>query len=132
MSSQCLNVGQFIINETSNESFCLCDQCYRVIRCEDLIPHKVQVRFDYEYHRLVIYSIELCFSLVNNLLSLAVFCGSKRIRRTNVGIYLIIISIISSVGSILLVIGQSIYYHKPHPFVDNTILSEAVLCFLEK
>ncbi len=131
MSFQCLNGGQFIINQTSNESYCRCDTCYQGMRCEDLIE-MVQVRFDYEYHRLIIYSMELCLSLLNNLLSLAVFLGSKRIRRTNVGIYLVIYSITSIVGNIQLVIGQSVYYYKPYPFANNEDLSTTFLCYLEK
>ena len=129
---QCLNGSQFIINQTSNESYCVCSSCYHGVRCEDAIERNFQVRFDHQHHLLIIYSIMLCISLINNLLSLAVFCGSKRIRRTNVGIYLIICSIISIVGSIILVAGQALYYYKAHPIFNKIDWSGTFLCYLEK
>ncbi|CAF4111398.1 unnamed protein product, partial [Adineta steineri] len=56
----------------------------------------------------------------------------KRVRRTNIGVYLILYSIISMIGSLLLVVNQSVQYFKPYPFRDNHELSEAFDCFLEK
>jgi hypothetical protein len=132
MFSQCLHGGQFILSHTLNASYCQCDPCHQGVHCEDPTPHKVQMQFDTEYVRLSVYLIELCLSLSNNLLSLAVFQGSKRIRRTSIGVYLTIYSIVAIVGNVLLVVGQFVQYLKPYPFVNNEELSETFHCFLDK
>ncbi|UJR19687.1 hypothetical protein I4U23_022821 [Adineta vaga] len=132
MALQCLNGGRLIFNQTSNKSYCECNSCYEGIQCEEKDLTNSKIEFNLDKDRLIVYSIYLCLSLVNNLLSLTIFQGSKRIRRTNIGIYLIIYSCISLIGSILLVVGQSVQYFKPHPFANNEELSEVFYCFLEK
>jgi hypothetical protein len=132
MSYQCFNGGQFILNQTLNESYCQCDPCHQGMQCEDPIRTKDQLQFDTEYVRLIVYLIELCLSLLNNLFSFAVFLSSKRIRRTSIGVYLTIYSIISIVGDVLLVAGQFVQYLKPYPFVNNEELSDTFHCLLEK
>jgi hypothetical protein len=132
MSSQYLNAGQSILNLTSNESYYQCDACYQSVNCVDPISNKQQVQFDTILIYLIIYSIELCLSFLNNLLSLNVFLGNKRVRRTNIGVYLTIYSIISIGGNALLVIDQYVQYFKLYPFANNVELSETFHCFLEK
>ena len=102
--------------------------------------YTVKIRFDEKSRcnliltmfRLIVYLIHLCLSLPNNLLSLAVFQGSKRIRRTSIGVYLTIYSIIAIVGNVILVVGQSVRYLKPYHFANNQELSDTFYCFLEK
>jgi hypothetical protein len=130
MLSQCLN-GQFIVNQTLNISYCVCNPCYQGLYCADLIPNKPQMQFGTNYIYLIICLAGLCLSLLNNLLSLDVFLSS-RIRRTNIGVYLIVGAIVFIAGSALLVIDRSIQYFKPYPFTNNIELSEKYHCFLEK
>ena len=132
MSLQCLNGGQFRLNSTTNETYCLCDPCHQGVHCDYRIPNKGQIQFNTDYVYLIIYLIELCLSLANNLLSLALFQGSKCIRRTNIGVYLAIYSFTSITGSVVLVVGQSVKYFRPYPFANNNELTETFHCFLEK
>jgi hypothetical protein len=132
MSSQYSNGGQFGLNQTSNGSYYQCDPCHQGVNCADRIPNKQQIQFNTDYVYLIIYCTTLCLSLLNNLLSLEVFQSSKRIRRTNIGVYLTLYSVISIIGSVLLVVDQSMQYFKPYPFASNDKLSETFHCVLEK
>jgi hypothetical protein len=132
MSSQCLNGGQLILSQYSNTSYCQCNPCFQGVNCADRIPSKRQLQFNTDYVYLIIYLTELCLSLLNNLLSLEVFLGCERVRRTNSGVYLILYSIISITGSVLLVVDQLVQYFKPYPFANNQQLSETFHCFFKK
>ncbi|UJR18648.1 hypothetical protein I4U23_005556 [Adineta vaga] len=132
MSSECLNGGLLILSNSSNTSYCQCHPCFEGINCSYPIPNKRRIPFNKEYVYLIIFLAKLCLSLVNNLLSLEVFLGCKRVRRTNIGVYLILYSIISMIGSVLLAVNQSMQYFKPYSFRKNQELSETFDCFLKK
>jgi hypothetical protein len=74
----------------------------------------------------------LLLSVVNNVLSLYVFQRCKRLRRTNIGVYLTVYATISIIGSVLLVVGQAIQYFQPYPFANNAQLSETFYCYVKR
>ena len=132
MSSLCLNDGQLILDQSSNHSYCQCNSCFHGVNCAELIPNKQQVQFNTDYVWLIIYLTALCLSILNNLFSLEVFLGCKSVSRTNTGVYLVLYSITSIIGSTLLAVDQYVQYTKPYPFTDNQQLSETFHCFLRK
>ncbi|CAF1217933.1 unnamed protein product [Adineta ricciae] len=132
MSSHCLDGGQLILNQTLNTFFCLCDPCYHGINCSELIPRKQQIQFDENLHDLIISLIILCLSLLNNPLTIHVCLKSVRIRRTNIGVYLIIYCVICIIGTIILTIDHFIQYFKPFYSSNDEELYETLHCLLER
>ncbi|CAF0849983.1 unnamed protein product [Adineta steineri] len=128
----CANSGQLIWNEILNQSYCQCHPCYQGFNCSELIPRKQQIQFNVDRDNFIISLFLTFLSLLNNLLALKICLNSKRIRRTNIGVYLIIYSLIALIGGILLFIDYSIQYVKPTYLHDNIELDETLHCFLEK
>jgi hypothetical protein len=106
---KCLNNGQCAVNISLNTTYCQCDACYEGIICENHMSGQTQ--FDKTYVYMIVFIIGLCFSILNNILSLELFIGCKRIRRTNCGVYLIFYSIFSLISNILLVLDSTVQYY---------------------
>ena len=114
--SDCSNHGRCLLNITSNTSYCQCDTCYSGLICKHLQFRQDKVDTTYLY--LIVFSIGLGLSLLNNILGLEVFLGCRRIRRTNCGIYMIFYCILSPLSSILLVVHNVVEYYQ-NPFFIN-------------
>jgi hypothetical protein len=127
--SQCLNNGQCVLNISSNTTYCQCDTCYEGILCETAITKQTQ--FDTAYVYLIIYITGLCFSILNNCLSLELFIGCKRIRQTNCGTYLISYCILSLVSNILLVANEAVAYY-PNQLMNNPSQYDVFHCYVSK
>ncbi|CAF1437989.1 unnamed protein product [Adineta ricciae] len=132
MSINCSNNGQLIFNVTLNQSYCQCNPCYQGLNCSELIPRKQQVQFNLKRDNFIISLILTLLTLLNNHLTVELCIRSKRIRSTNIGIYLIIYSLVSIIGRILLFISDSIQYMKSIDLHENIELDETLQCFLEK
>lgn len=126
---KCLNNGQCVGNISLNTTYCQCDPCYIGIICE--VRNSGQQQFDTTYVYWIVFIIELCFSVLNNSLSLELFISCKRIRRTNCGIYLIVYSIISLISITLLVADQVIQYY-PNQLFKNKEHYELFHCYVNK
>jgi hypothetical protein len=126
---KCLNNGQYVVNISLNLTYCQCDPCHEGIFCETEVWEQTQ--FDTTYVHLIIYIIELCLSILNNILSLELFIRCKRIRRTNDGIYLIIYSILSLLSSILLVADGAVEYYSTQ-LINSGTQYKALDCYLGK
>ena len=106
---ECLNNGQCAVNIGLNTTYCQCDPCHEGIFCENDVVKQTQ--FDTTYVHLIIFIIGLCFSVLNNSLTLELCIDCRRIRRTNCGVYLIIYSILSLISSIFLVADKAVEYY---------------------
>ena len=125
----CLNNGQCAVNTLMNTTYCRCDSCHDGVICQHLVPS--QTRFDTTYVYLIVAIIGLCFSILNNSLSLELFIGCRRIRRTNCGVYLIVYSILSLISSILLAADQVVQYY-PNQLFNNTEQYGIFHCYVSK
>ena len=125
----CLNNGQCVVNISMNTTYCQCDSCYDGVTCQHRVPR--QTRFDTTYVYLIVAITGLCFSILNNSLSLELFIGCRRIRRTNCGIYLIVYSILSLISSILFVVDQVVQYY-PNQLFNNTEQYDIFHCYVSK
>jgi hypothetical protein len=106
-----------------------CDPRHEGIFCESDVFREKQ--FDTTYVFLIIDIIVLCFSVLNNSLSLELFIRCRRIRHTNCGIYLIIYYILSLVSSILLAADQAVQYY-PNRLINNGNQYEVFDCYVSK
>jgi hypothetical protein len=109
----CQNNGQCFlsVNGTTTTSFCLCNVCFTGNQCEIelysqnlwacAIPIEKITNHDL-YIAATILGIVGIISIVSNLLSLQTFLFSKKIRITNLGIYLILFSLTGLIASIML------------------------------
>ena len=84
---KCLNNGQCAVNISLNITYCKCGPCYAGSVCENTWQ---QTQFDTDHVYLIIFIIKLCFSVLNNGVSLEIFIRCNRICRTNCGVYLIV------------------------------------------
>ena len=127
--SDCSNHGQCITNITSNTTFCQCYACYNGPTCKHLQFRQDKVDTTYLY--LIIFIIGLGVSLLNNALSLEVFLGCSRIRRTNCGIYMIVYCIFSVLSSILLVCRNVVEYYQI-PFFLHLMRDTSFTCIVSR
>jgi hypothetical protein len=125
---KCLNNGKCAVNILSNMTYCQCDPCHGEIFCESDVFKKP---FDTTYVFLIIDIIVLCFSVLNNSLSLELFICCKRIRRTNCGIYLLVYSILSRISSILLIAWKAESYYS-NSLKNNPDQSDMFYCYVGK
>ncbi|UJR19154.1 hypothetical protein I4U23_022284 [Adineta vaga] len=120
----CQNNGKLLllVNDTTTISYCLCNRCFTGNQCEiekyskNLWIYgisKENAKYYNPYNETIILAILGIISFISNLLSLQTFLFSKKIRITNLGIYLIlysltglIISIIQSVFSLMNLISN--------------------------
>lgn len=126
-SSKCLHNGICVVNKSLNSTFCQCDTCYEGISCEIFV--RKQTQYDTAYIYLILLIAGLCLSVLNNGVCLELFIRCKRIRQTNIGIYLIIYSILSIMANILLVTDAAITYY-PNQLVNDSNTHRVFRCFV--
>ncbi|CAF3571900.1 unnamed protein product [Rotaria socialis] len=78
-------------------------------------------QIDIDYAHLIISIVAVFVSLLNNILSLELFIGCSRVRRTNCGIYLIVYSILSILSNISFLVDESLRHYQDK--VPNSDLS---------
>lgn len=100
--TRCLNNGKCVVNISSNTTYCQCGSCYDGVLCEAPIWQE----YDTDSTFLIIYVIQLLFSIVNNGLVLELFICSRRLRNTNAGVYLMAYSILSFHSSMFLPVHE--------------------------
>jgi len=122
---ECLNNGRCTVNMLSNTTYCQCDSCYVGVLCES--GYK-QINRHYVFY--IISIIELCLSLLNNVLSLELFLRCRRIRLTNRGIYLIVYSILSLLSNMLQVAYEAKGYY-PNPLKNNIPQDRTFNCYVD-
>ncbi len=123
-SSPCLNNGKCVVNISQNDT-CQCNQCYSGTFCEHYI--KEQQMPNNQYVLSIIFLFGLGLSLLNNGLTFELCICSKRIRRGNCGIYLIIYSIIAIVSNVLIAV-QSVVRYYPNQLHKNEQAFDTFLC----
>ncbi|CAF0895045.1 unnamed protein product [Rotaria sordida] len=106
----CQNNGKCFINDTTTISYCLCNRCFTGNQCEieryskNLwmygISKENKIYYNPRNEQIILSTISI-ISFVSNLLSLQTFLFSKKIRITNLGIYLILFSLTGLINSII-------------------------------
>ncbi|CAF3984399.1 unnamed protein product [Rotaria sp. Silwood1] len=108
----CQNHGKYFLlaNRTPLTPYCLCNKCFTGNECEvrrystNLWIYGIseENKKDYNpYNESIMLSILGIISFVSNLLSLQTFLFSKKIRITNLGVYLILYSLTGLIISII-------------------------------
>ncbi|CAF1530685.1 unnamed protein product, partial [Rotaria sordida] len=111
----CQNNGKCFLldNGTTISPYCLCNRCFVGSRCEieqyskNLWIYgtsKENRKYYNPYNETLILSLLGIVSFINNLLSLQTFLFSKKIRITNLGIYLILFSLTGLIVSIIQIV----------------------------
>ncbi|CAF3672756.1 unnamed protein product [Rotaria sp. Silwood1] len=99
----CQNNGKcFLLLNTTTTTYCLCNRCFTGNQCEieqysnNLWIYGISTenkKVNNPYNETIVRSILGIISLASNLLSLQTFVFSKKIRITNLGVYLILYSL---------------------------------------
>ncbi|CAF1388645.1 unnamed protein product [Rotaria sp. Silwood1] len=100
-----------LANCTTTASYCWCNKCFtgdlreikkypKNISIYNMSEENIKDYTDTIYMETIIYGLLGIIAFVSNLLSLQVFLFSKKIRITNLGIYLILFSLIGVIASI--------------------------------
>jgi hypothetical protein len=107
----CQNNGKcFLLANSTTTTYCLCNRCFTGNQCEieryskNLWIYGIseETKKDYHpYNETIALSILGIIAFISNLLSLQTFLFSKKIRITNLGIYLILHSLTGLIISII-------------------------------
>ncbi len=129
------------VNRTTTTSYCLCNQCFTGSQCEieqyskNLWTYGISeknTKYCNSYNATIILCILGIISIVSNLLSLQTFLFSKKIRITNLGIYLILFSLTGLIASIIrsvLAFMTLATYIKELPKLNNMLQCTCISMF---
>ncbi|CAF3954494.1 unnamed protein product [Rotaria sordida] len=140
----CQNNGKcfLITNNTTTTPYCLCNKCFTGSQCEieqyskNLWIYGIskENKKDYSpYNERIIFGIFAIISFVSNLLSLQTFLFCKKIRITNLGIYLILYSLTGMIISMIHIIFAflNLLYNFEEVSESNRLIQCAFLYLLQ-